>query len=162
MADESVNDSIFAISGEALEQRSRNILWGAGFSLAFAALITFGHYRYPQTYNDLLLWSVVGFLAIANLVNFLRHRRYLRLVRDHRVEVHPGTLRFRTGTEHSELDLNDVAAINLFRRKNVLRHIQLILKNNRGIRLEGYRDLERLAERLSEQVPAAHVVQRKI
>jgi len=150
--------NVFVIGSEALEQRNRNILWGAGFSLILAAVIAVGHYRYPETYNDVLLWSVVGFVILANLVNLLRHLRYLRLVKTHRVEVHAGLLRFWTGPDKSELNLSDVAQVNLFRKKGVLQHLQIRLKNNRGIRLEGYQDLERLAGLLTEQIPKAHVV----
>ncbi|MEA3275013.1 MAG: hypothetical protein U9Q81_06935 [Pseudomonadota bacterium] len=153
-------NDVFTISDETLNQRNKNILSGAGLSLILCAVLAFGHHRYPETYNDLLFWSVVGFVVIANLVNFLRYRRYSRLVKDHRVEVHPGKVQFWTGGEKSELDPSDIVAVNLFRKKGVLRHIQLRLKNNRGIRLEGYRDLDRLAAMLTEQVPNAHVVDR--
>jgi len=153
---------IFTITEQFLADRSRNILWGGALSLVLVAAIAFGRYRYPETYNDVLLWSVVAFVIGANLINYLRHRRYLRLIRDHVVEVRPGKLRFLTGAEESELDLNDVALVNLFRRMGVLRHIQIRLENNRGIRLEGYGDLERLAGLLAEQVPKAHVVERQI
>lgn len=154
----STDDNTFVISQETLALRNRNLLWGVGLSLILAALIAFGHYRYPQTYNDVLLWSVVGFVILANLVNFVRHLRYRRLVKSHRVEVHPGILRFWTGPDKTELDLNDIAALRLFRNKGGLGHIQILLKNDRGIRLEGYRDLDRLATLLLEQVPKAHVV----
>ncbi len=152
------NSNIFVISEEALALRNRNILWGAGLSLILAAVIAFGHYRYPQTYNDVLLWSVVGFVILANLVNLIRHLRYLRLIKEHRLEVHPGSVRFWTGADRTELDLKDIAMINLYRNKGDLRHIQIRLNNNRGIRLEGYQDLERLAALLAEQVPKGHLV----
>ena len=155
-------NNVFSIGGYALDQKRRNILWGAVQSLILTALIAFGNDRYPETYNDVLLWSVVAFVIGANLINYLRYRRYLRLIRDHSVEVVPGKVRFRTGTEGSELDLNDVALINLFRRKGVLRHIQIRLKNTRGIRLEGYRDLERMSELLAQQVPKEHIVDRQV
>lgn len=154
--------SVFTISDVTLKPRVRNILWGAGLSLVLIAVITFGHVRYPETYNDVLLWSVVGFVLIANLVNVFRYRRYIRLIRDHRVELHSGQVQFWTNGEKSELALSDVAVMNLFRRRDRLRHIQLRLKNNRGIRLEGYDDMDRLATALREQIPAAQVVDRKI
>ena len=109
-----------------------------------------------------MLWSVVAFVIGANLINWLRHLRYLRLIRDHSVEVTSGKLHFRTGGELSTLDVSDIALINLFRRKGDMRHIQIRLNNNRGIRLEGYQDLARMAELLAEQVPEAHVVERQI
>ena len=147
----------FVISEEALGQRGRNTLWGAGLSLVLVGVIAFGHYRYPQTYNDVLLWSVVAFVVIANAINFFRYRRYLRLAANHRVEVLDGRVRFWAAGKKSELDLRDVAAVNIYRSKGLLRHIQVRLKNNRGIRLEGYRDLDRLAALLKEQIPEAHV-----
>ena len=155
------NDS-FSIGKQYLDSKTKNILWGGGLSIALVAVIAFGRYRYPETYNDVLLWSIVVFVIGANLINYLRHLRYLRLIRDHRVELVPGRMLFWTGAEKSELDLDDIALVNLFRRKGVLHHIQLRLKNNRGIRLEGYRDLERMSALLAEQIPAAHVVDRKI
>jgi hypothetical protein len=156
------HDNVFTIGEHALERRSKNILWGAVLSLVLVVLIAFGNYRYPETYNDVLLWSAVAFVVGANLINYLRHRRYLRLIQDHRVEVLAGKVQFRTGDELSELDIGDIALVNLFRRKGTLNHIQLRLRNNRGIRLEGYGELERLAALLAEQVPEAHVVERKL
>jgi len=153
---------IFSISEKFLDERSRNIKWGGALSLILVAAIAFGRYRYPDTYNDVLLWSVVAFVIGANLINYLRHRRYLRMIKNHGVEVCRGKVRFRTGTQESELDLKDVALVNLFRRKGVLRHIQLRLQNSRGIRLEGYGDLERMARLIAAQVPKADVVERKI
>jgi hypothetical protein len=78
------------------------------------------------------------------------------------VKVAPGKVVFRTGAQESTLDLGDVALINLFRRKGSIRHVQIRLRNGRGIRLEGYQDLELMVERLADQVPAAHMVERRI
>jgi hypothetical protein len=152
----------FTIDEGSLAQRKRNILLGLFFSLVLALVIALGHYRYPETYNDVLLWSVIGFVGIGNLVNWLRHRRYVRLIRDHRIEVHPGRVEFWTKGEKSVLDVGDIAALTLYRRRGTLRHIQVRLKNNRGIRLEGYRDLDRLADLLAGQIPKAHVVERSV
>lgn len=158
MAQPTDTTNVFVIDEASLAQRRRNIAWGAGFSLILAAVIAVGNYRYPETYNDVLLWSVVGFVILANLIGYLRHWRYVRLVRDHRIEVYPGSVRFWTGPEKTQLALDDVAMMNLFRKKGALQHIQLRLKNNRGIRLEGYRDIERLAALLAEQLPKSHLV----
>lgn len=155
-------NEVFSIGGQYLDRKAKNILWGAGLSLLLVAVVAIGRYRYPETYNDVLIWSIVLFVIGANLINYVRHRRYLRLIRDHSVEVVPGRMHFKTGTEVSELDLNDIAMVNLFRRKGVLHHMQLRLKNNRGIRIEGYSDLERMAALLAEQIPEAHLVDRKI
>ena len=152
----------FSIGKQYLDSKTKNILWGGGLSVVLVAVIAFGRYRYPQTYNDVLLWSIVVFVVGANLINYLRHLRYLRLIRDHRVELVPGRMLFWTGTEKSELNLDDIVLVNLFRRKDTLHHIQLRLKTNRGIRLEGYGNLEHLAALLAEQIPKAHVVNRKI
>lgn len=154
--------NIFTISEQFLADRSRNILWGGALSLFLVGAILFGRQRYPETYNDVLLWSVVAFVIGANLINYLRYRRYRRLIKDHGVEVRPGRLRFRTGTDESELNLDDIALVNLFRRKGVLRHIQIRLESNRGIRLEGYGDLERMAGLLAEQLPKSRIIERRI
>lgn len=156
------NIAVFKIESEALRQRTRNILWGAGLSLALAAAIGVVHYRNPGTDTDTLLWSIVAFVTLANLANYVRHRRYLRQTRDHRVEVRPGRVQFWTGGNKTELDVKDIAAINLYSRRGVLRHIQLRLKNNRGIRLESYGDLEGMAAALAGQIPKAHVTDRRI
>ena len=147
----------FVIGGAEVRKRKRNILLGAVFSLLLAGMVAFQNHKYPEQYNDLLLWSVVGFVIIANVVNYFRHRRYLRQIREHRVEVEPGKVKFRTGAELSELDVHDIAAMSFFRRKGVLQHIQLRLKSNRGIRLEGYDDLEELGRLISEQIPREQV-----
>jgi hypothetical protein len=158
----SAKTNVFTIGEAFLAQKGRNIFWGAVLSVFLVAAIGFGHYRYPETYNDVLLWSVVAFVVGANLINYVRHRRYLRLIRDHSVKVGAGKVKFRTGTEASELALEDVVLINLFRRRGVLRHIQIKLKNNRGIRLEGYEDLDHLAALLEEQIPSGQIIERKI
>jgi hypothetical protein len=79
--------------------------------------------------------------------------RYLRLIDDHCLEVVAGKLRFLTAGKCSELEFEQVSALRLFRRRGKLRHIQLLLKNNRGIRLEGYQDLDRLAQCLQDALP---------
>jgi hypothetical protein len=108
----------------------------------------------PRDYNDILMWSVLGFLGLFGIIYLFRHMRYLRLVRDHWLELEEGKLRFHSQGSDSELNLRDeVAAIRFFRGKGGLLHIQIILKNNRGIRLESYSDLEGLAKALADQVP---------
>lgn len=153
-------DSTFTISAESLVQRKRNLLWGVGLSLLLVFLIGFGHLRRPETYNEVLLWSVVGFVLLANLVNYLRHRRYLRLIRDHRIEVYPGRVEFWSGGGKTVLNMSDIVALTRYRKAGALGHIQLRLTSGRGIRLEGYDDLDGLAGRLSEQISPAHRVER--
>jgi hypothetical protein len=150
----------FTISPDSVAKRKRGILLGGVFSLLLAAAVVAGNARYPQTYNDVLLWSVLGFVLIANLVNYYRHRRYLRLIRDHRVDVYPGRIEFWTHGEKSVLDVSDIAGLFLHRSRGVLRHSQLRLRNNRGIRLEGYGDAEGLARAIAGQLPQGHVVDR--
>lgn len=150
----------FTVSAESIAKRKKNILLGGVFSLLLAAVVVAGNARYPQTYNDVLLWSVLGFVLIGNLVNYYRHRRYLRLIRDHRVDVYPGRVEFWAGGEKSVLDIGDIAGMYLYRRRGTLRHIQVRLKSNRGIRLEGYGDAEGLARAIAAQLPKAHVVDR--
>jgi hypothetical protein len=155
----SYQPSTFTISDESLRKRDRNLLWGLLFSLLLAAVIVAGHYRYPETYNDVLLWSVVGFVVIGNLVNYYRHRRYLRLIRDHRIQVHEGRIEFWTGGAKTELAMGDIAGVFLYRRGRGLGHLQIRLKSNRGIRLEGYGDLQGLADAITRQLPKAHVAE---
>jgi hypothetical protein len=143
----------FHISDSELVQRKRRILFGLLFSLLLAALIAYQHLYYPEEYNDVLLWSVIGFVILANLVNYYRHRKYLRRAAVHHIEVLDGLLRFTTGDEVSELSLEEVAALRLFQTAGRLGHIQLRLNNGRGIRLEGYEAMDALAEALKKQLP---------
>jgi hypothetical protein len=150
----------FTISPDSIAKRKKNILLGGVLSLLLAAAAVAGNLRYPQTYNDVLLWSVLGFVLIGNLVNYYRHRRYLRLIQDHRVDVYPGRIEFWTGGEKSVLDTGDIAGLFLYRSRGELKHIQVRLKSNRGIRLEGYGGLEDMAGAIAKQLPKAHVVDR--
>jgi hypothetical protein len=138
--------------------RRRNIAWGLLLSLLLAAMVAFLNQRDPQQYNEVLLWSVVGFVALANLVNYLRYRRWLRRSAEHSLELRDDRLRFSTADEESVLELDQVTALRVFRRSGQLRHIQLLLPNNRGIRLEGYDDLDGLLRALSERLPAAKIM----
>jgi hypothetical protein len=131
------------------------------FSLVLAALVTAGHFRYPETYSDMFFWSVIIVVVVGNLVNYYRHRRYLRLVKDHRIEIDGDEVSFFTGTEKSVLDTNEIVALTFYRRKGQVEHIQLKLRNNRGIRLEGYGDLEQLGGAIADRIPGERVVGRE-
>lgn len=147
----------FTITAESLRQRKRNILLGAFFSVLLVLVVLQAS---TEKENLPLVWSVLGFVVIANVVNLYRHLRYLRLVRDHRLELLPERVDFWTGGDKTVLDLRDVAGVFLYRWRGRLRHIQVRLKNNRGIRLEGYSDLEALAAGLEQRLPAGKVVDR--
>jgi len=154
--DVSTRMSTFNISAESLRRRTHNVLYGAGLSLLLLLLVGWGHFEQPQTYNDVLLWSVVGFVVLANAIGYLRHRRYLRRARQHRLEVGPRHIRFRTAAALSELSMTDIAAVTIHRRGTQIGHIQITRIDNRGIRLEGYEDIDGLAAALKARVPAAH------
>ncbi len=143
----------FTIGRTEIRKRNRNVVGGLVFGSMLAALIVVQNQRSPDVYNTTLLWSVVGFVVIANVVNLVRHLRYVRLTKSHRLEVLDDSIRFVTGNEMTELQLEDVAAIRLFHRRKELLHIQVLLKNKRGIRLEGYDDLEGLSRLLQNRVP---------
>jgi hypothetical protein len=147
----------FTISPASLRERSHNIAYGLAFSLGLVLLIYWGHVQFPQSFNMILLISVILFVVFSNLINYVRHRRYLRLARDHWIEILPDRIRFQATGNTSELELNDVAALNIYRRKGTPRLIQIKRKDNRGIRLEGYGDMEALAKALKARIPAAHV-----
>ena len=143
----------FQLANSELELRKKRILLGLVFSIALAGIITYQHLRYPKDYNDVLFWSVVGFVVLANMLNYYRHRRYLKLAKSHSIELLDGLLRFTTGDGISELSLQDVTSMRVFQRRKQLSHIQLQLGNGRGIRLEGYDNMPALAEGLREQLP---------
>lgn len=147
----------FKIGKEELRKRSENLKMGTFFAGLLVIFIAYNNHEYPEKYNDVLYWSIMGFIVLANLIGFYRYRRYLRMVKEHWIEVHPEQLQFHTGGDVSTLTIKDISALNFYRRKGLLQHIQINLKNNRGVRLEGYDDLEELGHLLSEQVPKAHI-----
>ena len=147
----------FKIGKEELRKRSKNIKIGGLFAGILVIFILYNNHQYPEKYNDVLFWSIMGFIVLANLIGYYRYRRYLKMVKEHWIEVHPEKIQFHTRGEVSELNISDIAALNLYRHKGTLQHIQIKLKNNRGVRLEGYDDINTLADLLSEQVPKAHI-----
>ncbi|MGB5304973.1 MAG: hypothetical protein WBO57_01915 [Gammaproteobacteria bacterium] len=151
---------LYSISETSLQTRKKNIFLGALFSLVLAAVITAGHYQYPETYNDMFFWSVIIVVVVGNLVNYYRYRRYLRLVENHRIEIDGDEVTFFTGTEKTVLDTKEIVAMTFYRRKGQVEHIQLKLMNNRGIRLEGYTDLEQLGGSIADRMPKEQVVGR--
>jgi len=151
----------YSISETSLQTRKKNIFSSALFSLVLIVVVTAGHVQYPETYNDMFFWSVIIALVVGNLVNYYRYRRYLRLVEDHRIEIDGDQVSFFTGTEKSVLDTKEIVAMTFYRRKGQLAHIQLKLRNNRGIRLEGYADLEQLGGAIADRIPKQVVVGRE-
>jgi len=147
----------FTISPESLRERSRNIAYGLVLSLGLSLVIAWGHIQFPQSFNSTLLVSVNLFLVAANLINYIRHCRYLRLAMDHWVEFHPLYIRFHAAGTLTELDLGEVAAVRVYRRKGLARHVQILRKDHRGIRLEGYEDMEGLVKALKGCIATAHV-----
>jgi hypothetical protein len=148
----------YSISETSLQTRKRNIILGALFSLVLAAVTSAGHFQYPETYNDMFFWSVIIAVVVGNLANYYRYRRYLRLVKDHRIEIDGDEVSFFTGTDKSVLDTQEIVALTFYRRKGQVEHIQLKLRNNRGIRLEGYTDLEQLGGAIADRIPKERVV----
>ena len=138
--------------------RQRNIAWGLLLSALLAGVVVYQNQQIPEQYNDVLLWSVVGFVALANLVNYVRYRRWLRRSAKHFLELTDDRLAFSTGGDISTLELAEITALRVFRRSGEVRHIQLLLPNNRGIRLEGYGDLEGLSCALAERLPAEKIM----
>jgi len=151
----------YSISETSLQTRKKNIYLGALLSLILVVVITAGHFQYPETYNDMVFWSVIVMVAVGNLVTYYRYRRYLRLIKDHRIEIDGDEVFFFTGTEKTVLDTKEIVALTFYRRKGQVEHIQLKLRNNRGIRLEGYTDLEQLGGYIADQIPKELVVGRE-
>ena len=152
---------LYTISETSLQTRKKNIFLSALLSLVLALVITAAHYQYPETFNDLFFWSVIIVVVVGNLVNYYRFRRYLRLVEDHRVEIDGDKVSFFTGAEKSVLDTKDIVVLTFYRRRGQVEHIQLKLINNRGIRLEGYTDLEQLGGAIADRIPKEQVVGRE-
>ena len=155
-----VNHPRFTISPESLRERGRNIAYGLILSIGLTLLVYWGHLQFPQSFNKILLVSVILFVVAANLINYVRHRRYLRLAKDHWIQIQPERVRFQAAGAITELDLEEVAAVNVYRRRGAPRLVQIKRKDNRGIRLEGYGDMEGLVQVLKARIPAAHVTDR--
>jgi len=153
--------SLFMIGRQEIRKRNRNLLWGVLLSLLLSAVITIGNYRDPVTYSNALLWSILAFLVLANMVNIFRYLRYRKLIHKHRVEIENNKIVFYTGDDTSELDMSNITIMQLYRNPNKLLHIQLRLKNNRGIRLEGYDRLETMASLIATQLQPGQVIDRK-
>jgi len=147
----------FNIGKQEITKRRKNIQIGVFLSTLLSVFIVYQNYHYPEKYNDVLFWSVIGFVILANVVNYYRYRRYLGMAEDHSIEILPEKIQFNNKDDVSQLDIKDIAALNFYRRQGNLQHIQIKLKNNRGIRLEGYDDLEGLGNLISAQVPKAHI-----
>ena len=147
----------YFISEASLQTRRKNIVLSALFSMALVAIIGAGRFQYPETYNEVFFWSVIIAVLIGNLVNYYRYRRYLHLVRDHRIEIDGDEVFFFSGAEKSVLATRDIAMLTFYRRKGQLEHIQLKLRNNRGIRLEGYAGLEQLGSAIAARLPEDRV-----
>jgi len=152
---------LYSISETSLQTRRKNIFLSALLSLVLVAVTTAGHFQYPETYHDMVFWSVIIALVVGNLVNYYRYRRYLRLIEDHRIEIDGDEVSFFTGTEKSVLDTKEIVALTFYLRKGQVEHIQLKLRNNRGIRLEGYVDLEQLGGAIADRIPKELVVGRE-
>jgi hypothetical protein len=147
----------FEIGKVELQKRSKNIKIGGFFAAVLVIFIVYNNFQYPEKYNDVLYYSIMGFIILANLIGYYRYRRYLNMVKNHWLEVHPKQLQFYTKGEISKLNISDVAALHFYHHKGTLQHIQIKLKNNRGIRLEGYDNINTLGNLLSDQVPKAHI-----
>ena len=80
------------------------------------------------------------------------------LVKDHRIEICDDEVLFFTGTDKSVLHTKEIVALTFYRRKGEVEHIQLKLRNGRGIRLEGYTDLEQLGDAIADLIPKELVV----
>jgi hypothetical protein len=152
---------LYSISETSLQTRKKNVFLSALLSLVLVAVTTAGHFQYPETYNDMVFWSVIIAVVAGNLVNYYRYRRYLRLIEDHRIEIDGDEVSFFTGTDKSVLDTKEIVALTFYRRKGQVEHIQLKLRNNRGIRLEGYVDLEQLGGAIADRIPKELVVGRE-
>ena len=146
----------YSISKTSLQSRKKNIFLGALLSLVLIAVVTAGHLQDPETYNNVLFWSVIISVVVGNLINYYRYRRYLRLVEDHWIEIIGDEVSFVTGTDKSVLNIKDITALTFYRRKGQVEHIQLKLRNNRGIRLEGYADLEQLGVAIADRIPKSY------
>jgi len=151
----------FSISETSLQTRKRNIFLSTLFSVVLVAIIIAGHFQQPEIYNEMFLWSVIIAVVFGNLVNYYRYRRYLRLVEDHRIEIDGDEVSFYTGTEVSVLNVKEIAALTFYRRKGRVEHVQLKLRNSRGIRLEGYVNLEQLGGAIADRIPKELVLGRE-
>jgi hypothetical protein len=151
----------YPISKTSLQSRKKNIFLSALLSLGLIVVVTAGHLQDPETYNDMFFWSVIIVVVVGNAGNYYRYRRYLRLAEDHRIEIVGDEVFFYTGADKSILNVKDIARLTFYRRKGQVEHIQLKLRNNRGIRLESYSDLEQLGTAIADRIPQEQVFGRE-
>ena len=145
----------YTISETSLQTRKNNVFLGALFSLGLAVV------EKPDPERRERADSPPRARRVGNLVNYYHYRRYLRRVENHRIEIAIDKISFITGSEKSVLDSKDIVALTFYRRKGQIAHIQLKLRNNRGIRLEGYTGLEQLGGAIADMIPGEQVIGRK-
>jgi hypothetical protein len=152
----------FKIGKKELNKRSKNNKWGFFFASVLVIFIAYHNSEYPAKYNDVLFWSIMGFIILSVLIGLYRYIRYLAMIKDHWVEVQTEELVFNTKGVETRLNTNDIASLTFHRTshqsRGLLAHIQIKLKNTRGIRLEGYEDLEALGDLIAEQIPKEHII----
>ncbi len=148
----------FKIGKEELNKRSKNNKWGFFFASILVAFIAYHNSEYPAKYNDVLFWSIMGFIILSVLIGLYRYIRYLAMVKDHWLEVQEDEIVFHNKGEDSKLNPDDIASLTFYRSKGILEHIQIKLKNTRGIRLEGYDNMEKLGDLIAEKIPKEHII----
>jgi hypothetical protein len=151
----------FKIGKEELKKRSKNNKWGIFFATILVLFIAYHNNEYPAKYNDVLFWSIMGFIILSVLIGLYRYFRYLAMVKDHWVKVDHDQIVFHTKGEDSRLNTGDIASLTFYRSKGKLEHIQIKLKNTRGIRLEDYENLELLGDLIAAQIPKEHIIGKK-
>ena len=73
----------FSIGKQEIQKRNKNIRMGSFFAATLVFFIAYHNNQYPAKYNDVLFWSIMGFIILANIVGYYRHHRYLKMVKNH-------------------------------------------------------------------------------
>lgn len=144
--------------GEAeVKVRNKNNLLGAMFSAGLAWVVWDGHQRRPEVYNEYALWSVIAFLAFANVINGVRYLIWLKRIKKHYVTVQEGSMTFWEEKTETRLDFDQVSVLLIRTGKKLPDQLVIRLKNGRKIRIQGYDNQNELIDRIKSQFPEDRV-----
>ncbi len=145
---------VYKISADEVKRRRKNILLGALFSIGIALLLGAQNAANEEKYNDFLFFSVVLFLVFSNFINGFRFYKWQDMTTKHRIEVEGDRITFCMGSEKSVLQNEQLATLKIKRKRDHVQAVIVGLNNGNKIRLEGYNNLNDLADLFLRLVPA--------
>lgn len=149
---QSKTERIFHLSKAAMGKRHFNALMGALLAIALCSLAVYGHATDSNRYNEVLLVSIVAFIALFGLFNLAGHIRYFLKSRKHHLEVGEDRLTFVTGDNQSVLMFSEVAWSERQSRRREGPSLMVQLKNKRIVRLVGYEHQKDLSDLVTQRI----------